>query len=229
MVARIVDEQRFEVDFSARAYALAEGATDELVIEEAMAQVVDTDGEALPIGTFVSVAESIGRIHTFDMAVVRLVVEYIAARQVQHDVAVNLSFASLASNEFRSGLFDLLKKNADAAQHVVFSVTAYGATKDLNAFTSFIDFAHRLGAKVILKRFESRFIPMDRINEFHLDYIRLAKIYTEDIGSDSEKRRLVEAMKELGDLLDIHIIAEGVEADNDYQAVREIGLTAASR
>jgi len=229
MVARIVDEQRFEVDFSARAYALAEGATDELVIEEAMAQVVDTDGEALPIGTFVSVAESIGRIHTFDMAVVRLVVEYIAARQVQHDVAVNLSFASLASNEFRSGLFDLLKKNAEAAQHVVFSVTAYGATKDLNAFTSFIDFAHRLGAKVILKRFESRFIPMDRINEFHLDYIRLAKIYTENIGSDSEKRRLVEAMKELGDLLDIHIVAEGVEADNDYQAVREIGLTAASR
>jgi EAL domain-containing protein (putative c-di-GMP-specific phosphodiesterase class I)/GGDEF domain-containing protein len=229
LVSRIIDQQQFEVDFATHAYGLAEGAADELILEEAMAQVVDADGEALPIGTFISVAESIGRIHAFDMAVVRLVVEYIAASQIDHDVAVNLSFASLASNEFRTELYDLLQQNGDAARHLVFSVTAYGATKDLKAFTSFIDFAHRNGTKVILKRFESRFIPMDRINEFKLDYIRLARVYTENIGSDAEKRTLVEAMKQLGDLLDIRIIAEGVADEADYQVVREIGLTAASR
>ncbi len=229
LVAEIIDQQRFEIDFATQAYGLAEGATDELVIEEAMARVADADGEALPIGTFISVAESIGRIHAFDMAVVRLVVEYIAASQVQHDVAVNLSFASLASNEFRAELYDLLQTHEDAAQHLVFSITAYGATKDIKAFTSFIDFAHRIGTKVILKRFESRFIQMDRINEFKLDYIRLARVYTENIGSDEEKRSLVEAMKQLGDLLDIRIVAEGVTDEADYKVVREIGITAASR
>jgi EAL domain-containing protein (putative c-di-GMP-specific phosphodiesterase class I)/GGDEF domain-containing protein len=229
LVARIIDEQRFEVDFTARAYALVGDDAGELVIEEAMAQVVDEADEPLPIGTFVSVAETIGRIHAFDMAVVRLVVEYIAARQVDHDVAVNLSFASLASNEFRSELYELLQQNAAVAGHLVFSVTAYGATRDLRAFASFIDFAHRNGAKVILKRFESRFIPMDRLNEFKLDYIRLARVYTEGIGLDDEKRRLVEAMKELGELLDIHVVAEAVVDDVDYRVVRDIGLTAASR
>jgi len=229
LVASIIDEQRFEVDFTAQAYALAEGETDTLVIEEAMARVEDHDHEPLPIGTFVSVAETIGRIHAFDMAVVRLVLEYIAASNLDHDVAVNLSFASLASNEFRSGLYDLLQQNDRAAQHLVFSVTAYGATRDLAAFRSFIDFAHRNGAKVILKRFEPRFIPMDDINKYHLDYIRLARVFTEGLGSNAEKRRLVEALKQLGELLDIHVVAEGVQDDDDYRVVREIGLTAASR
>ncbi len=229
LVAEIIDEQRFEVDFTAQAYALAEGETDTLVIEEAMARVEDHDHEPLPIGTFVSVAETIGRIHAFDMAVVRLVLEYIAASNLDHDVAVNLSFASLASNEFRSGLYDLLQQNDRAAQHLVFSVTAYGATRDLAAFRSFIDFAHRNCAKVILKRFEPRFIPMDDINKYHLDYIRLARVFTEGLGSNAEKRRLVEALKQLGELLDIHVVAEGVLDDDDYRVVREIGLTAASR
>jgi EAL domain-containing protein (putative c-di-GMP-specific phosphodiesterase class I)/GGDEF domain-containing protein len=229
LVAEIIDEQRFEVDFTAQAYALAEGETDTLVIEEAMARVEDHDNEPLPIGTFVSVAETIGRIHAFDMAVVRLVLEYIAASNLDHDVAVNLSFASLASNEFRSGLYDLLQQNDRAAQHLVFSVTAYGATRDLAAFRSFIDYAHRNGAKVILKRFEPRFIPMDDINKYHLDYIRLARVFTEGLGSNAEKRRLVEALKQLGELLDIHVVAEGVLDDDDYRVVREIGLTAASR
>jgi EAL domain-containing protein (putative c-di-GMP-specific phosphodiesterase class I)/GGDEF domain-containing protein len=229
LVAEIIDEQRFEVDFTAQAYALAEGETDTLVIEEAMARVEDHDHEPLPIGTFVSVAETIGRIHAFDMAVVRLVLEYIGASNLDHDVAVNLSFASLASNEFRSGLYDLLQQNDRAAQHLVFSVTAYGATRDLAAFRSFIDFAHRNGAKVILKRFEPRFIPMDDINKYHLDYIRLARVFTEGLGSNAEKRRLVEALKQLGELLDIHVVAEGVLDDDDYRVVREIGLTAASR
>ncbi len=229
LVAEIIDEQRFEVDFTAQAYALAEGETDTLVIEEAMARVEDHDHEPLPIGTFVSVAETIGRIHAFDMAVVRLVLEYIGASNLDHDVAVNLSFASLASNEFRSGLYDLLQQNDRAAQHLVFSVTAYGATRDLAAFRTFIDFAHRNGAKVILKRFEPRFIPMDDINKYHLDYIRLARVFTEGLGSNAEKRRLVEALKQLGELLDIHVVAEGVLDDDDYRVVREIGLTAASR
>ncbi len=229
LVAEIIDEQRFEVDFTAQAYALAEGETDTLVIEEAMARVEDHDHEPLPIGTFVSVAETIGRIHAFDMAVVRLVLEYIGASNLDHDVAVNLSFASLASNEFRSGLYDLLQQNDRAAQHLVFSVTAYGATRDVAAFRSFIDYAHRYGAKVILKRFEPRFIPMDDINKYHLDYIRLARVFTEGLGSNAEKRRLVEALKQLGELLDIHVVAEGVLDDDDYRVVREIGLTAASR
>ncbi len=229
LVGDVVDNKRVQVNYGVKAYSLAEGQTDQLVLEEAMSQVFDEAGEALPIGTFISVAETLNRIVEFDLNIVSQVLEYIRNEQVEHDVAVNISFTALASNEFRGQLFKMLEENKDIVSHLVFSITAYGATRDLKSFNSFIDFAHRLGAKVILKRFESRFIPMDNLKQFRLDYIRLARIYTENIGNDAEKRRLVEAMKELGELLNVEILAESVETDNDYEAVREIGLTAASR
>lgn len=229
LVGQIVDKRQVDVKYGVKAYSLADGKEDILILEEAMSQVFDEKGEALPIGTFISVAETLGRILEFDLNIVARVLEYIRRERVEHDVAVNLSFTALASNEFRGDLYKLLEQNKDIVSHLVFSITAYGATRDMKSFESFITFAHRNGAKVILKRFESRFIPMDSLKQFRLDYIRLARIYTENIGNDAEKRRLVEAMKELGELLNVNILAESVESDADYQAVREIGLTAASR
>lgn len=229
LVADIVDNKRVEIDYGIKAYSLAEGETDKLVLEEAMSRVLDEKGESLPVGTFISVAETLGRILEFDLHIVQQVIERIRSESVEHDIAVNLSFTALASNEFRSSLYKLLQQNQDIAKHLVFSVTAYGATRDIKSFASFIDFIHRNGSKIILKRFESRFIAMDSLKQFRLDYIRLARIYTENIGNDAEKRRLVEAMKELGELLNIGTLAESVESDSDYAAVREIGLTAASR
>ena len=229
LVADVIDNKRIEINFAAQAYSLVDGQEQQLMLEEAMAGVSDSEGKSLPIGTFISVAENIGKILQFDMHVVQQVIGYIKQQSIAHDVAVNLSFTSLASNDFRSELYKLLQDNQDACQQLVFSVTAYGAAKDINAFASFIDFAHRNGAKVLLKRYESRFINMDEVKQFKLDYIRLARIYTENIGNDPEKRRLVEAMRELGDLLDVKVVAEAVESDVDYQAVKEIGLSAASR
>ncbi|MBV1788499.1 EAL domain-containing protein [Marinobacterium sp. D7] len=229
LVGEIVDHKRVEIDYGIKAYSLADGELDKLVLEEAMSRVLDEKGDALPIGTFISVAENLGRILEFDLHIVQQVIERIRREQIEHDIAVNVSFTALASNEFRSELYTLLQENKDVARHLVFSVTAYGATRDIKSFSSFIDFIHRNGARIILKRFESRFISMDDVKQFRLDYIRLARIYTENIGSDAEKRRLVEAMKELGELLNVNILAESVESEADYRAVREIGLTAASR
>lgn len=229
MVRQVIDNEQVEVEYSSRAFSMKPGDEDNLVIEEAIAKVYDSAGKPLPIGTFVSVAENIGGILTFDLYIVRKVIEYIRRENVEHDVAVNLSFSSLSNNEFRARLYELLDQNEDIRNKLAFCVTAYGATKDVQAFASFIEYVHRNGAKIILKRFESRFIPMSEIKQFKLDYIRLAKIYTEHISTDREKRRLVEAMKELGDILDISILAEGVESDRDYSTLQEINLTAVSR
>lgn len=229
IVREVIDHERIEVNFAAQSYGLTPGIEDQLLIEEAVAGVYDSAGDALPIGTFISVAENIGSIIPFDLYMVGQVIDYIKANQIAHDVAINLSFTSLSSNEFRSKLYTLLGENAEIREKLVFCVTAYGATKSLESFGSFIDFVHRNGAKVILKRFESRFIPMSDIKQFKLDYIRLARVYTEKISRDAEKQQLVKAMKELGDILDIVILAEAVESDSDYAAVKEIGIAGASR
>jgi len=227
IVKDAIDHANVEISFAAQAYDLQNSS--KLLIEEAMSKVLDKHGQPIAIGTFISIAEKIDRIADFDLLIINKVINHIKQHNVSYDIAINLSFESLANNTFKSHLFNLLKDNADIAAQLVFSVTAYGAAKDTQNFARFIDFAHRNGSKVILKRYESRFLSIDELKQFKLDYIRLARIYTENIGMDGEKRGLVEAIKEMGDLLDIKVIAEAVESDIDFDTVKEIGLAAASR
>ena len=79
----------------------------------------------------------------------------------------------------------------------------------------------KLGLKMILKRFESKFIPLDEIKNYNLDYIRLARDYTNGISKDSTKLGFVESMQELAALLNIKVFAENVKEDDDFDVVKK--------
>ena len=80
-----------------------------------------------------------------------------------------------------------------------------------------------------MKRFETKFIPLDQIKDFNLDYIRLARNYTEGISKNASKQGFVEAIHELSSLLTIKILAENVKDAKDYEMVQNIGIYGASR
>lgn len=229
LLTNVIEQVRFDVDLTLPAKGLQPESKDQLVLAEATSKACDANGAAIPIGTFVSLAESFGLVVAFDKAVVGKVLQRIRQDQIGYDLAINLSLTSMIDRGFQDWLLEVIRKNADIRQHLVFSMTAYGASKDLPAFKSFIEYVHGAGCKVLLKRFEPSLIPMQDLKHFKLDYIRLAKSYTQGIALDEQKRRLVESMAELGGLIDVRILAEGVEDDDDYQAVTQAGLFAASR
>lgn len=229
LVTTAIKDSRFDISYAFQAYALEEGRENEILIEEALSQIKDDQDQLVPIGTFVSIAETSGRITEFDHKVVEAVLDHIDRAKVSHQIAVNLSMSSLRDNRFRRKLFDLLEARAEAAKHLTFSVTAYAATQDLDSFSSFITFAHRAGTRVMLKRYESRLIAVDKLGTYQVDFIRLARHYTEDLLKDSEKQLLVESMRDVGELLNVVIIAESVKDDADLDRLKQIGIQAASQ
>lgn len=229
LVTTAIKESKFDISYAFQAYLLEEGRENEMLIEEALSQIKDDQDQIVPIGTFVSIAETSGRITEFDHKVVNVVLDHIDRAQISHQIAVNLSMSSLRDNRFRRKLFELLEARPAAAKHLTFSITAYAATQDLESFLSFIAFAHRAGTRVMLKRYESRLIEVDKLGTYQLDFIRLARHYTEDLLKDSEKQLLVESMRDVGELLNVAIIAESVKDDADLKRLKQIGIQAASR
>ena len=226
LIPQVIEKRNFDLSMIAVA---SEGNLGQTAIAEVSSAVKDAEGKPLPIAAFVSIAETSGKIAQFDLAVVEKVIDLIQRDKITHDLAINLSISSIANLGFRSKLFHLMEQHQQFASQIVFAVSAYAAEKGKDVFSSFIPFAHRVGAKVMLKRYETQFISMNELRGYKLDYIRLARDYTDGVDSDAQKLMLVESIKELGDLIDIKILAEGVEADKDYDRLRNIGLYAVSR
>jgi EAL domain-containing protein (putative c-di-GMP-specific phosphodiesterase class I)/GGDEF domain-containing protein len=227
LVFDIIDNNKFDIVYIADAYTLDE--TKKLVMQEAFTSAKDKNNKAIPIGTFISIAEKYDKIIDFDKSVIQKVIQYINSNKISHEISINISLDSLCDNMFQQWLYSIIKKNKLIASQLVFSVTSYGVAKDTEQFKNFIDLLHSVGAKIIIKRFESKFVPMNTIKEFKLDYIRLARDYTNDIKSDNTKYGFVESIQDLATLLNIKIFAENVKNDKDYEIIKEIGLYGASR
>jgi EAL domain-containing protein (putative c-di-GMP-specific phosphodiesterase class I)/GGDEF domain-containing protein len=229
LIFDIIDNAKFTVGYIGDAKVLCGDAKDTLVMQEAFTQAQDYNAEQIPIGTFVSIAEKYEKVIDFDKAVVNKVVKHIIANGIEHDISINLSLDSICSEDFISWVHNYIAANKVIAPQLVFSVTGYAVAKDINKFKHFSQCIHESGAKVIIKRFESKFISLESIKDLNIDYIRLARDYTQNIYKDTGKQAFVEAMQELCNLLNIKLFAENVKEDEDFNKVLEIELYAASR
>jgi EAL domain-containing protein (putative c-di-GMP-specific phosphodiesterase class I)/HAMP domain-containing protein len=229
LVFDIIDNHKFDISYIGQAFCFDIKEQDLVVMEEAFTQAKDKNNELIPIGTFISIAEKYDKILDFDKAVVKRVIQHIKDKNITHSISINLSLDSVFDIKFKNWLKGIILENKEIASQLVFSVTAYGAAKDVETFKYFIEAIHEAGAKIIIKRFETKFIPLDSIKDFNLDYIRLARDYTDGICKDSSKKGFVEAMQELSSLLTIKVFAENVKDDDDFKIVKDIGLYGASR
>ncbi|WP_295389119.1 LapD/MoxY N-terminal periplasmic domain-containing protein [uncultured Thiodictyon sp.] len=226
LVFSIVDTAGYCVSYMGQ---VKDFSGDRIIMEEAFTQAFDEAGNPIPIGLFVSMAEKFEKIVDLDTGVTRQVMARLRAGAVPHGIAINLSMATLKSGGFRVWLIDLLRQNAALAGHLVFSVTAYSAAKNIVLFRDFTDFVHRYGARVLLKRYDTQCISVETLKSLKPDYVRIARDLTLGICNDSGKRLWVETMKEVGELLEIGILAENVQGESDFSAVKNIGLAGASR
>ena len=229
LIFDIIDHGKFSVGYIGNAHILNGEHEGNLVMQEAFTQAKDKNNEQIPIGTFISIAEKYEKVIDFDKAVVNKVIEYIYESKIKHDISINLSLDSIVHLDFIEWLQRTIALNPTISHQLVFSITAYGVAKDINKFKIFSHKIHAAGAKVIIKRFESKFVPLESIKDLNIDYIRLARDYTNNIYKDSGKQAFVESMQELSNLLNIKLFAENVKEDEDFNFVKKVNLYGASR
>ncbi len=228
LIFDIIDNSKFDVNYISDCKKLDE-SHDNIVMQEAFTSIKDKDNNNIPIGTFVSIAEKYEKIVDFDKKVIQKVMNYILINNIKHDISINLSLESINNTAFIAWLEKKLVENKNIASQLVFSATAYAVAKDVDKFKFFADEMHQCGAKIIIKRFETKFIPLNNIKDFNLDYIRLARDYTSEISNDYSKQSFVESISELATLLNIKLLAENVQKDEDLAFIKKHNLYAASR
>ncbi len=226
LVFSIIDMKKYSVSFVG---SIKSFETEQILMVDAFTRVLDKKGKQLSIATFVSIAEKFAKIIELDKGVILKVIEQIERKSIDYAVAINLSTRTIKSSDFRSWLAELVQQNQVISRQLVFSLSAYAVAKDFSAYKEFIEFVHQLNARVMIKRFETQSLSPELAKELNPDFIRLARDLAQGVATDKGKAEFAETMKDIGDLLDISILAENVNSDDDYIRIKTIGIAGASR
>lgn len=203
--------------------------TEQLLIEDVFTQVHDQNGQLVATGPFISIAEKFAKITDLDKSVINKVLEHILNTRIQHAIAVNVSMSTIKNSEFRFWLKKLVKNNPVLIKQLVFSFSAYAVAKDVDIYLNFIDRVHQWGGLIMIKRFETQSMSIEVIKKLNPNFIRLSREIGEGISLSRQKQEFVQTMQQMATLLDIVVLAENVRADNDYYALKRIGIIGASR
>ena len=228
LVFDIINNSKFDVNYIGNCQTLNTNDL-KIVMQEAFTNIKDKDENNIPIGTFVSIAEKYEKIVEFDKKVIEKVIGHILINSIKHDISINLSLESINNTAFIAWIKNKIIEHRNIASQLVFSATAYAVAKNEDKFKFFADEIHKCGAKIIIKRFETKFIPLGNLKDFNLDYIRLARDYTCDISKDYSKESFIESISDLAVLLNIKVFAENVKEDEDLKFLEKHNLYAVSR
>ena len=206
----------------------AKDNVDQVVLVEAFTRVKDHHGNNVAMATFISFIERFQLHVTFDQQVINKIITDIEQQNYTQQFLVNLSIESISSADFINWLEKKLVDKKDIAPQLVFSITAYAASKKQQALKPFIDTIHQLGSSVMIKRYAPTLLPIKTLQSIKVDAIRLTKEQTLNIASEPLKQRLVKTLQELTALLDTKLYAEDVITEADMQVLKELGIYAAN-
>ncbi len=226
-VKDIIENSNFTIDFVLDTYLFDE--TQKLIMKEVAPQLYDHHGEKLMIGSFVSVAQKLDIIDSFDKQVIEKTVEYIKNSNCDYELSVNLSWVSIKNASFLMWLDEFTKKNQEYMKQVVFSITSYTAQMHKIDFVTFVEEVDKLGLKTLLKRYKTEDFPLEQLDNLPLTYIRMHKDYTTGFTNDTLKKHKVKNILIYGQLNDIEIIGDSVKLDLDYDLLDRLGAYATSK
>jgi EAL domain-containing protein (putative c-di-GMP-specific phosphodiesterase class I)/GGDEF domain-containing protein len=201
---------------------------DTLVMQEVAANLLNTDGTNIPIGTFIAVAENLDIATEFDKQMIIKTFKYIKKNNIIHDMAVNISISSLNDPSFITWLeSQLLYDYKNIIDKVVFSVTTFAAKNNFETFTKFSHQIKEFKGRILLKRFSYNDLTLEQLEELHLDFIRVHKDYTTNINT--ERELILRNITNFASIHDIFVLGDIVTTDEDYNALKKLKFYATSR
>ena len=194
---------------------------------ECLLRMIGENGDIIPPGPFICVAEQTGLIKYID----KMVLEMAFQRQKQFMdkglnivLSVNMSGELLSNPEAFQMCTSLLENYGVKAEQFIFEVTETKAVSNLKSANSFISQFTAIGGKFALDDFGVGFSSMNYLKKLPVQYLKIDGEFIKNLPNTHEDRLFVNAINEVGQGMNIESIAEFVENDEILEVLSDIGV-----
>jgi PAS domain S-box-containing protein len=196
-------------------------ATGEPVQEELLIRLVADNGEIVPPGCFLGVAERRGLIERIDRWMVGRAAGLAAAGRA---VEVNVSAASISQSSFLEAVESALRCADARPDLMTFEITETALADDLEQALAFAQRLTSLGCGFALDDFGTGYGALTYLKRFPIRYVKIDREFVADLRTSRSSRHVIGAVVALSQNLGHQTIAEGVEDEATARVLRELGV-----
>jgi diguanylate cyclase (GGDEF)-like protein len=215
-----IREERFEL----HAQPIVRLADDAVSQYELLVRMRDEDGELVPPGAFLPLAEHYGLVGEIDAWVARTAVA--ALGSVNRDVLfqLNLSGRSLGHPALLDGIADGLRSHSVAAQRLIFELTETAAIANLPLAAAFAERLRGLGCELALDDFGAGFGGLQYLKHLPCSYVKIDGEFIAGVAGSTVDQVILEGILAITKRLGVKTVAEFVGDDACLEHLRGAGV-----
>lgn len=138
---------------------------------------------------------------------------------------LNVSAKGVLDPEFKDGKFVANIEDAGrSTKNVVLEITERLAIKDINLFRETVKGLEKNGFAVAIDDVGAGYSSLHTIAELNPTYLKYDMALIRGINTHAIKRDLLRSLIPFSKKIDSEIIAEGIETEGEYAALREMGI-----
>jgi diguanylate cyclase (GGDEF)-like protein len=223
---RAIEQEQLAVHYQPK----ADLASGRIVGVEALVRWIHPKRGFVPPDTFVPLAERTGLIKPLSRHVLRAAVEQCAAWAADGldlHVAVNLTIPDLLDLELPDRVAALLADTGVPADRLELEVTESTILADPHRVRKVIDRLSELGVGFAIDDFGTGYSSLAYLKQLPVQTIKIDRSFVFDMLESESDAAIVRSTVDLARNLGLRVVAEGVETQEMWDALREQGCTLA--
>ena len=193
---------------------------------ELLVRLTDEQGNVVPPGVFLPVAEQLGLIGAIDLYMVRRAVRLLAQYPPETGVRIDVNFSGRALSD--PALPELIAQELSTRgvdpERLGIEITETVAVVDMVKARTFIESLKSIGVRVTLDDFGSGFSSFYYLRNLPIDALKIDGTFVRELTENRRDQHVVRSMVELAAGLNIDITAECVESQETLEMLRSFGV-----
>lgn len=219
----VVFEQNFTMHFQPQYYA----DDQRLRGVEALIRWKDSKGDMISPAVFIPIAEKNGTIVPIGNWVIEKSVHtYVEWRNKYHyplTLSLNVSAVQCKQKDFIDIFQQILKKYDVSPQEVEIEVTETILIEDFEHISRRLGKLRKIGTKISLDDFGTGFSSLSYLKGLPIDTLKIDKTFVDTLLTDINTKIITESIICMVKRLGYETIAEGVETEEQFQYLKELG------
>lgn len=138
-------------------------------------------------------------------------------------MSINLSVMQLASNHIVLKLSELIERYNVNPRQLILEITETTLMQNLETSMTTLNQLHKLGVGIAIDDFGTGYSSLNYLKHLPFTSLKIDKSFVQDVIEDANDAAIVKAIIQLGSVMNLNIIAEGIETKQQLDFLKEVG------